>query len=177
MSRGAFPKINGGLWLKLYGLVSFEHWIQLCLCWEVIIDSSDSCGTSTLVTYYLNFIARQDIYAQSAWSVGRLDIGVLFGRQTRTAQHVTHKINDVMNVCVVVYILKLLKSRQDHRKLEHVDVGFVWNDAVRTYAWVGTVDNWQGSPMWCVWKPWHWNGRIVYPHCRIIYRNLKLGGI
>jgi len=26
----------------------------------VIIHSSDICGTSTLVTYYLNFIARQD---------------------------------------------------------------------------------------------------------------------
>jgi len=28
---------------------------------EEKIDSSDICGTSTLVTYFLNFIARQDI--------------------------------------------------------------------------------------------------------------------
>jgi len=27
----------------------------------IIIESSDNCGTNTLVTYYLNFIARQDI--------------------------------------------------------------------------------------------------------------------
>jgi len=29
MSRGAFKQINRGMCLKLYGLVSFEHWIQL----------------------------------------------------------------------------------------------------------------------------------------------------
>jgi len=52
-------------------------------CWnhapEAIIDSSDICGTSTLVTYYLNLIAIDRImriYAQKCLKcIGKLDIG------------------------------------------------------------------------------------------------------
>jgi len=45
---------------------------------KVIIDASNICGTSTLVTYYFNFIARQDICAKylkcrkiQYWQAGR----------------------------------------------------------------------------------------------------------
>jgi len=40
-----------------------------------IIDSSAICGNSTLVGYYLNFTAKQDIFVKFLKCIGRLDIG------------------------------------------------------------------------------------------------------
>jgi len=33
MSCGAFKNNDVGQWFKLYGLVSFEHWLELCVWW------------------------------------------------------------------------------------------------------------------------------------------------
>jgi len=47
MSLGALKKITEGMWLKLYGLVSFEHWMQLCVPAVTLAVVTTSSLTST----------------------------------------------------------------------------------------------------------------------------------